>query len=296
MIMLMKPLLKKLYDLIPFKKEIFSVLRKIWIPPVSIYQHLHFKGVFKVTLDEGKSFKIRHYGFQLENELFWRGISKGWESVSINLWMNLCKKKSSVIIDIGANTGIYTLIARTMNPEAQIHTFEPVKRVFEKLEQNIRLNQYSIHLHEKAVSDNDGYATIFDQLTEHIYSVTVNKNTAPSNIAVVETRVETVTLDTFIAMNNIQHIDLIKIDVETHEPAVIRGFKKHLAAFKPVMLIEILTDEIGREVQDAVDDCGYLYFNIDEKGAVRRVHKVVASDYYNYLFCGEQTARDLGIL
>ena len=112
----MKLLLKRLYKVFPFKKQLFSIVKIFWTPPHSFYKHLHFTGVFIVSIDKTHFFKINHYGFQLENEIFWRGIPKGWETFSISLWIALCKD-ASVIIDIGANTGIYALIAKNTQPK-----------------------------------------------------------------------------------------------------------------------------------------------------------------------------------
>ena len=71
---------------------------------------------------------MRHYGFQLENEIFWSGLTNGWEKISTRLWIEL-SKNSKVIFDIGANTGIYSLVSKSINPTSQVFAFEPVKRV-----------------------------------------------------------------------------------------------------------------------------------------------------------------------
>ncbi len=74
-----KTLLKKIYLGVPFKKELYTLVKAFWSPDKRIYQHLHFKGNFKVKVDEQRSFKIRHYGYQIENEIFWKGLVNGWE-------------------------------------------------------------------------------------------------------------------------------------------------------------------------------------------------------------------------
>lgn len=289
-----KKILKCIYTYLPQKKILFILLKKIWTPPKKIYQHLHFKSAFKIKLDKLNSFKINHYGYQIENEIFWNGLQGGWESESIKLWIKLCKGAHTTI-DIGANTGIYSLIAKTINSKSLIYSFEPVKRVYLKLNKNIELNNYDIITIEMAVSNYNGTAKIFDTQTEHIYSVTVNKNLASSDIIVNETIINTISLDSFIDKFNIKKIDLIKIDVETHEAEVLEGFSKYLSIFMPSMLIEILDDEIGRRVQEQVAGLGYLYFNIDERVGPRHVDKITKSDFYNYLLCTESTALELGL-
>lgn len=135
----MKSVLKSIYGLLPFKGPLYKMLRKAWAPPESIYRHLHFKGVFTVPVDSSHSFRMMHYGYQIENEVFWAGLDGGWEKVSFGLWIKLCRN-SKVIVDVGANTGVFALIARALNRQASVYAFEPVKRVFEKLESNNRLN------------------------------------------------------------------------------------------------------------------------------------------------------------
>ncbi|HSY60471.1 MAG TPA: FkbM family methyltransferase [Cytophaga sp.] len=290
----MKVLLKKIYSILPFKKEAFTLLKLIWAPDESIYRHLYFKDVFTVKVNSTKKFKIKHYGFELENIIFWSGLTKGWEKESIKLWIKLCKE-ADVIVDIGANTGIYSLVAKTIKPAATVYAFEPVNRVYKKLIENIQLNNFDIHAYEQAASNTCGTATIYDTDSEHTYSVTVNKNMFSNETNVIESTIETITLDSFIKKNKIEKIDLIKIDVETHEAEVLEGFSDFLSAHKPSMLIEILTDEIGKKIETLVKDMNYLYFNIDEAGNIRQVPNLSKSDFYNYLFCNPQTADKLNL-
>jgi FkbM family methyltransferase len=290
----MKNIIKEIYNLIPFKYQMYSFLKVFWTPPPNLQRHLHFKGLIKVKVDD-KNFRMKSYGYQLENEVFWNGLENGWEKDSISLWIKLCKN-AQVIFDIGANTGIYSLIAKTVNPNATVFAFEPVERVFEKLQHNIELNHFDIVPVKKAASNFDGVATIYDMATEHIYSVTVNKNLSTADVKVIETQIETISLNTFVGSNNIRKVDLIKLDVETHEPEVLEGFSEYLSEHKPAMLIEILTDEVGAKVEKIIGNNGYLYFNLNEKGGIRQVDKIRTSDYYNYLICSPSIARELGIL
>lgn len=291
----MKKILKRIYTLIPFKQEIFTLLKKVWTPKESVYRHLYFKGVFTVPIDKNHSFKIKHYGYLVENEIFWAGLTNGWEKESLKLWIKLCET-SDVILDIGANTGVYSLIAKAMKPSSKVYAFEPVKRVFSKLQENILLNSYDITALEKAVSNADGIATIYDTDAEHTYSVTVNENFVEANSKAIETTIETCTLNSFIKQNNIAKIDLIKIDVETHEAEVLEGFGKHLSDYKPTLLIEVLNDEVGEKINKLVQGLDYLFFNINENGGIRQVEKITKSDYFNYLLCNKKRATELGII
>lgn len=263
----------------PFKKEVFSVIKTFWKPKESIYRHLHFKGPFEVKIDESKKFTLNNYNTQIENEIFWEELTGNWEKESLELWIKLCDHSQS-IFDIGANTGIYALVAKTVNPGAKVYAFEPHPLFFERLKENVISNNYDISCYEKAISNFDGNLSIEDYAVQN------------QNISV-----EAVTLNSFISQNNITKVDLIKIDVETFEPQVMEGFSEYLSQFKPTMIIEILNDEVAEKVFEAVKMLDYLYFNIDDgRGAIRQTKTIEKSDYYNYLLCNKDIAFKHGLI
>lgn len=288
----MKKLLKLVYKIIPFKKEIFQLLKLVSVPSEKVYKHLHFKGVFTVPIDQSRSFKMYHHGYVIENEIFWKGIYHGWEKYSMRIWKDLCEK-STTIFDIGANTGLYSLVAKATKPESNVYAFEPVQRVFNKLSQNIRLNQFNIYAYDKAISDSNGKAIIYDMDTEHILSVSVNKNVSETPERTFEVEIETITLDSFIEENEVKSIDLMKIDVEMHEVEALNGFANYLEKFRPTLLIEILNEQVARGVENIVKKLDYTYFNICEETGVSEVDHLGTSHTFNFLICNDEIARDI---
>ena len=284
-----KGLIKKVYQLVPFKKELFVLLKKIYIPPRRIYQHLHFNGIYKVEIDSNRFFEIQHYGYLIENEIFWNGIFNGWEKYSMRIWMALCVD-ATTILDIGSNTGIYSLVAKTINPDSTVYALEPVERVFRKLELNVKLNDFNIKCFQKAASDKIGKAVIYDSDSDHTLSVAVNKNISETPENTFEVEIDTITLDQFVVDHNIAKVDLIKIDVETHEVEVLKGFANHLRKFQPTMIIEILNSEVASGIEKIIADLDYSYFNIDENSGIREVKSLGKSDYYNFLICKDKVA------
>lgn len=179
-----------------------------------------------------------HYGYELENEIFWKGLAGGWESECIVWWIKLCAT-ADVILDIGASTGVYALIAKTVKPHAKVFAFEPIPKVFEKLQRNIALNNFEIESFAAALSDYDGKGIIALPDTEMMYSVTINQPMVTDGTNYKSVVVETMRLATFIEQEKLPKIDLMKIDVETHEGEVLQGMGDYLAKYKPIMLIEI---------------------------------------------------------
>lgn len=283
----MKKIIKQLYNALPLKKQVFSILRA-FNPPQKIYQHLYFKGPFKVNIGQG--FKINHYGFQLENDLFWGGL-KNWESVSLKLWIEL-SKSAHTILDVGANTGIYSLVAGAVNPNARIYAFEPLKGVHKRLEENLRLNKLPIKAYDLAASNNNGMTSFYTDDSDFSYGSSLNKNHQFGSNK-IEQEVETITLDRFVEQNNIIPV-LIKIDVERHEPEVIEGLYNTLRKFWPTLLIEVLDDSIGNKLKNLLDDTPYQYYSINEKNnTIKRMREMGKSDDYNVLICTEDVAKKL---
>lgn len=289
----MKYILKKIYSALPFKKQVFLLLRLFSLPE-GVFKHLHFESLISVSIEK-RAFKIYHYGYQLENELFWKGVDGGWEKVSMQIWIAM-SIRSKFIIDIGANTGLFALVSKTVNPGSKVFAFEPVKRVFEKLQRNVEVNQFDVISVCKGISDFKGYATIYDLPTDHVYSVTINENTNPPDLTVIPTQVEVTTLDDYCEQVKLKQIDLLKIDVETHEPAVLRGALKILRKNRPAMIIEILNGDVASQVNEILKEFDYLYFSLDEKTGPSRVKKLSALHYGNYLVCKKDDAEFLKLL
>jgi FkbM family methyltransferase len=279
---------------VPFKKQVFSGLKKLWVPPQKISRYLYFRDVFSVSIGQ-KNFHINHYGFDVETSIFWYGLTGAWEKISMSVWIKLCER-SRVIFDIGANTGVYSLVAKTVNPTSQVHSFEPVKRVFEKLVANNYLNQYNIDCQQVAISNYDGEGVIYDLPTEHIYSVTLNKNMHNAHLAtaVRPTMVKAIRLDTFIKSAGLEHVDLLKIDVESHEPQVLEGMGNSLGLMHPTMLLEVWNDEFGTRIEKVLSGHGYLFFCTNEMQPFRPADHIRNPDpskgYLSYLVCGPEAA------
>jgi FkbM family methyltransferase len=260
----MKKIFKSIYSLIPFKRYIYSAIKAFWTPSESIYRHLYFNDWFWVKVDAHRKFKLFN-GTIIENEIFWNGLFGRWEKESLKVWVKLAEK-SSCIIDVGANNGVYALLAKTVSPKSMIYAFEPHPFFFDVLKKNIALNNYSIKPLDSALSNTEGEILIDDYAGQ------------TSVVKVLST-----TLKKLIESEKLPIIDLIKIDVETFEPQVLAGMGNYLRSFKPTLIIEILNDEVANQITDLIGGAGYLFFDINEDSGLRRVDKISKSSSFNYL-------------
>lgn len=239
---------------------------------------------------------MMHHGLPLENDLFWSGLSGGYERVSLELWMKLCRD-ARVIMDVGANTGLYALLARALNPHAHIIAFEPVDRAHHRLVANIALNAFTIQVEKCAVSDHEGKAVMHDNAFDHAYTASLEARINPEGITARRYEVPMVSLDTFLEQHGVGPVDLMKIDVELHEPSVLRGFAKGMRAHPPALLIEVLRPDVAAELDALMQGSGYQFYQIDERGPVTRRDRIMASagHGFNYLFCTPEQAARIGL-
>lgn len=281
------------YAALPFKKPIFLVLRSIIRLPAMIYQHLHFIAPITIQIKRGKSFKIFHYGHQVENDLFWAGYGNGWEATSLRLWVRLVTA-SNTVFDIGANTGVYALAAKSVNTEAKVFAFEPVASIVDKLKKNVEINGFDINIIQAGVSSHTGDAFIYVPSTDHSYSASLNPDMSLNQSNMVKKRIKTLRIDDFIERKNLSSADLFKIDTEKHEVDVLSGFGKVIERFRPSILIEILDRDFGEKIKDFFNNYDYIYYEIIEGKQVSRVDELGGSSR-NYLICSREFSAKNGL-
>jgi FkbM family methyltransferase len=279
------------------KKALSLTLQNKVIPPERFWDLLAFEGNFSVDLDQ-QQFQVSHTGEWLENSLFWKGIS-GYEPISFELWKNACRF-SQTILDIGANTGLYSLIAKTVNPGSQVYAFEPLPSFNAALKENIRLNGYDVQVVDQAVSDFIGTAEFYapQRGQGNLYSSSLSlehyENHQKSTPIVHQ--VQVTTLDTFVEREGITSVDLVKIDAEGQDANVLKGFVKSMQQFQPDFIVEVQSDEIGQEIQALLPPDRYLYFNIDEAIGLKQTDTLTRHYWLNFWICKVETARQLKLV
>lgn len=144
------------------------------------------------------------------------------------------------LVDVGANIGVHTRFLS--GSVTRVHSFEPNEEVLPLLEYNTE-DLTNVLIHAIALSDHVGAAALSRGLTW-------NKGTASlEEIGEgVATEVETTTLDAWLGPTGT--VDLIKLDVEGHELAVLTGAKATLLRCRPIVALEQRDedfDEIGCE-------------------------------------------------
>jgi FkbM family methyltransferase len=277
----MKSKLKIIRTLIA-KLTPFSIRRLIHI---NIIQHLYFSGSFIALLYGRPTVKLITKGYQIENEIYWRGFEGCHEGKSMQVFAEILKIiKPKTIWDIGANSGTYGILAKALLPNANVIFFEPIPKAADMVKENIELNNFEARIFQLALGDYDGQGEIFFHKGEDMAtSVTVNRNTIPKGQQSDCLRINVKRADTLINENQLNVPSFIKLDVEGYEYEVLKGFgEKDLS--ECIFLIEILTDDLAKKLNTIFLNTKYDFYNIDDrKKTNRKTEFLEKSDFYNYL-------------
>ncbi|MDZ4660852.1 MAG: FkbM family methyltransferase [Pseudomonadota bacterium] len=203
-------------------------------------------------------------GEEIGRRLFYHGT---YEPLQEAAFLSLIQMGTK-IFDIGANLGIYSILAAKAG--AQVHSFEPSRRVHQYLAENVKANGLSsvITLHQLAVTDSPKQLSFFEGREGNWGVGKVFKfGTSQENL-------ETYIVNADSLPNLVRKFgqpDLIKIDIEGAEWLVIQGAKEILMkAEAPNLLLEIHPGEIvtlGGSAESLVRqiiDYGYQQYNVTD--------------------------------
>jgi FkbM family methyltransferase len=229
----------------------------------------------KVRLPNGGTLRIaRDSGINMASHLYWHGL-EGYEphtSKSLRFFFERC----STFVDVGANYGYYSLLAALWNENLKVISFEPVPRIYEGLLRNLAANfpGSRVQTFPTALSDRSGKATFFlpkgaDSDAES--TGTLVSDGWQSRKGAPSMEVETMSFDDFETTHPMK-VDLVKIDVEDFEAAVLHGMQDTIRRDRPFIVCEILPrDHKNEETRKLIEDLGYTPYWITAGGSYVRV-------------------------
>lgn len=139
-------------------------------------------------------------------------------------------RADSVVLDIGANFGLYTAVCgRVVRKQGKLYAFEANPHTFDCLRRSAHANDLNtgkrVALVNALVAAKGGRGKLFFS-HEELGGATMTVSPRWGNRR-REVEVDMITIDEFLAPNEV--VDLVKIDVEGHEPSVIHGMEKTIA-------------------------------------------------------------------
>ncbi len=159
-----------------------------------------------------------------------------WEEASVNYFYdNVPSDKAVNIVDIGAQSGLYSLYAKYL-PESQFYSFEPFPESYKVLNDNIRLNGITnVKTYNIGLSNCKGEC-VLNTSKSHNGLHTLGTN--PLRFTdIVPVKISVDTIDNIFYENDIR-VDFIKIDTEGWEYFILQGGEKTIQKYKPFIQME----------------------------------------------------------
>ncbi|NEN23422.1 FkbM family methyltransferase [Cryomorpha ignava] len=133
-----------------------------------------------------------------------------------------------IVIDIGANTGEYSLTLRKHLPLHRIWSIEPNTDTFNKLVKNVDTECFNF-----AISTIEGKQSFFVSNENPISTLgSLSKNSIPTNETLKEISVNCITLERLIKNENIKSIGVLKVDTEGYDFNVLKSGEAYLKDIK----------------------------------------------------------------
>ena len=186
---------------------------------------------------------------------------------------------NAIVMDIGANIGIYTILLSHIYPKAKIIAIEASPTIFEMLRSNCKLNNLlfpsgsNVLLINKAISDKDDITTEFYE--KHSMSTMLKEFLTNLSSTILTSQdelnkklVKTITVDNLVETIGVNEISLLKIDVEGAEVLALKGAIKTLTHKKiKNMVIEYHSLENYSYIVKLLEEkeLGYTIVNSQER-------------------------------
>ena len=206
----------------------------------------------------------------------------------------------SVVLDIGANFGLYTALAGSIiRTHGRLYAFEGNPRVFASLQRTLVANDLyplaNIVAANVLVSDRSGRGVLH-------YSANLPSGGTMSDVPLsggmrCSVEVEMTTIDEFLPSN--LPVDLVKIDVEGHEPLVLRGMERTIARSPDIRIIIEFAETLLTHTQspaefvDYVRDLGFAICRVLPHFKIALVGRGEALRGFNYCLLTRTPEEDI---
>jgi FkbM family methyltransferase len=131
---------------------------------------------------------------------------------------------NAVIVDLGANIGVFTIYATTTANNVKVYAYEPLTKFFDMMEANVRLNgqEKSVQCFNLAVAGKAETRTLYVKGTDFYFPTLVGNDRKNKQEAKQETTdVECTTIANIFESNKLKQIDILKMDCEGAEYEIL---------------------------------------------------------------------------
>lgn len=180
-----------------------------------------------------------------------------FSELEVDIFRQICQK-NDVVVEVGANIGTHTLpLAQIVGLQGRVYAFEPQRIVFQTLCANMALNNITnVECFQVAASSEEGFVLI----PELRYDLEGNFGGVSVNQFTQGVKVSQVRLDEFLEITKLK---LLKIDVEGMEAEVIKGARRIIKQFRPILYVENDRLEKSKELINLIRSLDYkIYWHL----------------------------------
>jgi len=237
--------------------ELASLLKSLLFKKREILAH----GNFKFLLDTYSDFYWNLYDEQL-NELIY---DPAFTKFIVNYLQT-----GDTFVDLGANEGWFSIYAaECVGSTGKVYSIEPQNRLTNVIETNAKLNSLeNIIVLNTAIGEREEYVNITLSPSLNSGSSSLVKNSRGLFWKKQKTKVQR--FDKLFENEKINHIDLIKIDIEGYEFSAIKSMEKMLKAKQiKAILVELHESQLlklgtsSAEIQSYLAGFGYHSRTLD---------------------------------
>jgi FkbM family methyltransferase len=202
-----------------------------------------------------------------------------------------------LVLDIGAYTGVFSLLAARVAPRAHVHAFEVVPEVAEAARENVAANGLSgrVTVHAAGVGEPGSTVTIGSgaggSALPDFYSTRLHFTGGEP--------VDVRSLDAIVTEIDLPPPAVVKIDVEGTEDVVLAHAQSFLASHQPDILCEILLASNSAAVQATLAPHAYRFYRVERQALSPQSQLVPSREFRDWLFTpkssGELAARGIQV-
>jgi len=194
------------------------------------------------------------------------------------------------IVEIGANIGVYSLFFDTINRAgreeeelAEIYCFEPSRRAYERLIENLDSSRAKVWAFNVGIGDETSLVPFYEP-RNHLSNGSYDWDFARIFSSQIEEEKTLMISGSVIssAINNGKKV-LIKIDVEGYEAIVIKGLRDFIESRTPDLVVEVLPGMDQSLQALGFLDGLYSLYGLADDGWVRKDTLVADNRFRDYL-------------
>jgi FkbM family methyltransferase len=220
--------------------------------------HQPQRSVVRLTTEVGDVFDA-----DLSSTLEWQLWAFGRYEPHFAELFSLLVRPGDRCVDVGANVGVHTVrLAKLAGQHGQVIAIEPDPEIMRRAQRNVALNGLeTVKLVNAAASDQPGEMQLYRPSPWDTNRARASLLHHPY-LTGAATTVPVITLDDVCAD---ERVSLIKIDVEGHEAAVVRGAAATIGRNMPSIIFEYAPELLHRAAQSPfqwLTERGYVMFII----------------------------------